>query len=562
MATATSRTAVLDEAHVGDIRGALGTISADDTGARTTLSGKLKTLLAVVGPGLIVMVGDNDAGAFATYGQAGQDYGTRLLWTLLLLVPVLYVNQEMVLRLGAVTGVGHARLILQRFGRFWGMFEIIDLFLLNTLTIITEFIGITLAAGYLGVPKILAVGFAALIIVATAFTGSFRTFERVAIALCAGSLLLIPLYFMAHPAAGAMARGFVTPALPGGTGGMAGVMLLVIGIVGTTVAPWQLFFQQSYVIDKRITPRFIKYEKTDLWIGIAVVVLGAAALMGTAAAAVAHTGAAGNFTDSAGLAHAVAAYAGHLAGVLFAIALLDASIIGAFAVSLSSAYAIGDVLGMKHSLHRGVGQAKGFYALYTALIAVSAAIVLLPGSPLGLITEGVQVLAGVLLPSATVFLLLLCNDRAVLGPWVNRRRTNVFATAVVTALVTLSIVLTASVVFPAISAGQIITIVAVCVTLAAIAGVAMLVARWLGHRRRVTGHDETAATPRALAETIAEDAAEVADKMTWRMPPLDELPAPVITGARRLGLIALRGYLGIALIMVVVKVVETALAAH
>ncbi len=125
--TAATRTAVLDEAHVGDIRGALGTIRLDDHADRGPLSAKLKTLLAVVGPGLIVMVGDNDAGAFSTYGQAGQDYGTRLLWTLLLLIPVLYVNQEMVLRLGAVTGVGHARLIMARFGRLWGTFEVIDL---------------------------------------------------------------------------------------------------------------------------------------------------------------------------------------------------------------------------------------------------------------------------------------------------------------------------------------------------------------------------------------------------------------------------------------------------
>src|SRR5215813_5662015 len=156
-----TRTAALDDAHtdahVGDIRGALGTILADDSAPRAGLSAKLKTLLAIVGPGLIVMCGDNDAGAFSTYGQAGQNYGTRLLWTLLLLIPVLYVNQEMVLRLGAVTGVGHARLILQRFGRFWGAFEVADLFLLNGLTIVTEFIGITLAAGFLGVPRAAAV---------------------------------------------------------------------------------------------------------------------------------------------------------------------------------------------------------------------------------------------------------------------------------------------------------------------------------------------------------------------------------------------------------------------
>ena len=145
-----NRSAVLDSEHVGDIRGALGTIRLDDTAPRRGRSAVLKTLLAIVGPGLIVMVGDNDAGAFATYGQAGQNYGTKLLWTLLLLVPVLYVNQEMVLRLGAVTGVGHARLILERFGKFWGAFSVIDLFILNALTIVTEFIGITLAAGYLG----------------------------------------------------------------------------------------------------------------------------------------------------------------------------------------------------------------------------------------------------------------------------------------------------------------------------------------------------------------------------------------------------------------------------
>ena len=152
MATIT-RNAVLDEAHVGDIRGALGTISADDFAPRAGLSAKFKTLLAIVGPGLIVMCGDNDAGAFSTYGQAGQNYGTRLLWTLLLLIPVLYVNQEMVLRLGAVTGVGHARLIIERFGKFWGALEVFDLFVLNALTLVTEFIGITLAAGYLGVPR-------------------------------------------------------------------------------------------------------------------------------------------------------------------------------------------------------------------------------------------------------------------------------------------------------------------------------------------------------------------------------------------------------------------------
>src|SRR6202166_3138604 len=174
-------TAVLDRAHLGDIHGALGSIAEDDFAPRTNLRARLKTLVAIVGPGLIVMVGDNDAGAFSTYTQAGQNYGTALLWTLMLLIPVLYVNQEMVLRLGAVSGVGHARLILERFGKFWGAFSVVDLFILNALTIVTEFIGITLAAGYLGLPKLPSVVLAAAVIIAAASTGSFRRFERIAI---------------------------------------------------------------------------------------------------------------------------------------------------------------------------------------------------------------------------------------------------------------------------------------------------------------------------------------------------------------------------------------------
>jgi Mn2+/Fe2+ NRAMP family transporter len=223
-------------------------------------------------------------------------------------------------------------------------------------------------------------------------------------------LLLIPVYFITHPAASQMARGFALPVLPGGSGQLSTVMLLIIAIVGTTVAPWQLFFQQSYVIDKRITPRFIRYEKADLWIGIAIVITGAAAIMGFTTAAFAGHPGSGHFTNAAGIAAGLQAQAGRATGVLFAVALLDASVIGAFAVSLATAYAIGDVLGLRHSLHRGVKGAKGFYAVYGGLVAAAATVVLLPGSPLGLLTEGVQTLAGVLLPSATVFLLLLCND--------------------------------------------------------------------------------------------------------------------------------------------------------
>jgi Mn2+/Fe2+ NRAMP family transporter len=528
----------LDSAHAGDIRGGFGTIRVDDTGPRSGWWSRVKTLLAIMGPGLIVMVGDNDAGAFGTYTQAGQNYGTTLLWTLLLLVPVLYVNQEMVLRLGAVTGVGHARLILERFGKFWGAFSVIDLFILNALTIVTEFIGLSLGFQYLGIPKIWGIIVSAVILMAVASTGDFRRFERFALALVFGSLLLVPVFFMMHPAYAEVAHDFFVPGFPKNAP-LTDVMLLIIAIVGTTVAPWQLFFQQSYVIDKRITPRFMRYERIDLWLGIGMVIVGAVAMMAFTHAAFEGTPEAGKFTDSAAVAVGIGRHAGRAAGVLFAIALIDACIIGAAAVSLSTAYAIGDVFAVRHSLHRGPGDAKGFYAVYFGLITISAALVLAPGTPLGLLINAVQTLAGVLLPSATVFLLLLCNDKAVLGPWVNSMKTTVFTGAVIAVLVMLSVILTASVMFPGISARHILAVLLGGSALA----LGVTVALMLIQRRRGDVSD-------------AERSATEADRESWRMPPLPTLPPARLSLLSRTWLIVLRGYLVIAAGLVLVRIAE------
>src|SRR6201997_2903586 len=206
---AAPRTAVLDSAHVGDIEGALGRISLSDTDRPRTLKVRLLTLLAIVGPGLIVMVGDNDAGGVATYVQAGQNYGYSLLWVLLLLIPVLIVNQEMVVRLGAVTGVGHARLINERFGRGWGWFSVGDLFLLNFLTIVTEFIGISLAGSYAGVSEYVSVPVAGGALVAIMASGSFKKWERPMFAFIAVSLIQIPMFFPSEPHWGTIAKNFV-----------------------------------------------------------------------------------------------------------------------------------------------------------------------------------------------------------------------------------------------------------------------------------------------------------------------------------------------------------------
>jgi NRAMP (natural resistance-associated macrophage protein)-like metal ion transporter len=528
--------AVLDSAHIGDIRGAFGTIGQYEEGRRG-LRSRGMALLAIIGPGLIVMVGDNDAGGVATYSQAGQNYGTSLLWVLLLLIPVLIVNQEMVVRLGAVTGVGHARLINERFGRFWGWFSVGDLFLLNFLTIVTEFIGVSLALGYFGVSKYLAVPIAAALLVALTVSGSFRSWERGMFVFVAANFLVIPLFFMAHADVGNVARDFVTPSIAGGANSTS--VLLIIAMVGTTVAPWQLFFQQSNIIDKRITPRWINYERVDTWIGAFVVVVGAAALVCVSAFAFGHTSLFGHFTDAGATATGLDHRLGSAAGAFFAVVLLNASLIGAGALTLSTSYAIGDVFGTKSSLHRSFRDAKLFYGIFAGLVAGAAAIVLIPGAPLGVITEGVQALAGVLLPSASVFLLLLCNDRDVLGPWRNRPWLNAIASTIVAVLVLLSLILMATTVFPKID-----------VTRFALIGGAVVVVALLGF-----GLATLRSQRRARAITVLEEEPHL-PREQWTMPPLALLERPRWSTGRKVAMLTLRGYLVVSVVLLVVKAAQ------
>ena len=187
------RRSAVDRAHLGDIKGALGTVSSLDTAPRETRARRIATLLAIMGPGLLVMVADNDAGGIATYAQAGQEYGTRLVGLLCLVGVVLFVNQEMASRLGAVTGAGHARLILERFGRRWGAFALGDLLVLNLLTLVTEFVGVSLSLGYFGVSRFVSVPAAALLLVGASTTGSFRRWERAMGLAIVTSLVVVPL---------------------------------------------------------------------------------------------------------------------------------------------------------------------------------------------------------------------------------------------------------------------------------------------------------------------------------------------------------------------------------
>ena len=527
---------MLDEAHVGDILGAFGSIRADDRATRRTWRHRLLTLAAIMGPGLIVMIGDNDAGGVSTYAQAGQNYGYSLLWTLPVLIPVLIVNQEMVVRLGAVTGVGHARLINERFGRFWGWFSVGDLFLLNFLTIVTEFIGVSLAAQYFGFSPYVVVPLAALTLIAITASGNFRRWERAMFVFLIGSLLIIPLVLLGHPQPVQVLKGFLIPGVAGGL--TSNSILLMIAIVGTTVAPWQLFFQQSNVVDKRITPRWMVYEKADTVIGSVVVVLGAAAIMAASAAAFSGTRDFGHFTDALGSATGLGHRLGGLTGAVFALLLFDASIVGASAVTLATSYAFGDVFGLRHSLHRGFGEAKVFYGTYSGLVAVAAAIVLIPNAPLGLITTAVQALAGILLPSATVFLILLCNDREVLGPWVNKLWLNIVATVIVSVLLMLSLILVVSTLLPSLDVKLLVAVLAAILVLSLLAAGIWV---WRAGRRP---------QKKPVKYRHPED---------WRMPPLTLLNRPTWSPGRRVAMLAMRAYLVVAVVLLAVKAVQLAL---
>jgi NRAMP (natural resistance-associated macrophage protein)-like metal ion transporter len=522
----------------GEIRGAFGTLREHEE-AHRSLRSRLLALLAIIGPGLIVMVGDNDAGGVSTYAQAGQNYGLSLLWVLLLLVPVLIINQEMVVRLGAVTGVGHARLIIERFGRGWGWFESGYLFLMNFLIIVTEFIGVSLALGYFGVSQYVSVPVAAAALVAVTASGSFRSWERSMFLFVFANLLVIPLFLIVHPKLGEVVHHLVVPGIRGGPSSTA--VLLLIAIVGTTVAPWQLFFQQSNIVDKRITPRWVNYERVDTTLGAVVVVLGAAALISVTAFGLGATPYFGHFTDAGAVASALQHSVGSPAGAFFAIVLLNASLIGAGAVTLATSYVVGDVFGTRSSLHRSFSEARGFYAVFSVLILAAAGVVLIPGAPLGVITEAVQALCGILLPMTTLFLLMLCNDREVLGPWTNPPWLKAFASVVVGALILLSLILTLTTLIPGIDV----------TTLMIVGGIV------LGGALAVIGAAALRSSRGSGAVTFIDGRTEV-PKEQWTMPPATLLSRPRWSTVRRAAMIALGGYMVIALALLIVKSVELA----
>lgn len=405
----------------------------------------LLTFLMVFGPGLIVMEADNDAGAVSTYMQAGGQYGLHLLWTLLVLLPICYFVQEMVARLGIATGKGHAAMIYERFGKWWGRFSLFDLLLVNFLTLVTEFAAISLALSALGISPFIAVPVSALGLMLIVVSGSYLRWERIVIILCLVDVLWFWMAYIVRPEWSLVVRSTIAPTMP--SGGITGnLIFLTIAIVGTTIAPWQLFFQQSCVAEKRLRFADLKWARLDTFIGAVFTVLVAGAMM-----LVGNYGYQRNivFRDPAQFAEAVAPSLGHFAHDAILLLMVNAAVLGTTAISLASSWAYGEVKGWEHSLHKKLWEAPGFYASYMACVSLAACVVLIPHVPLQLVIVSVQVFAGLVLPSAIIFLQLLLNDRDLLGDrWVNRPWNNFINWTIIVVLFALSLLLAAQVVLP------------------------------------------------------------------------------------------------------------------
>jgi Mn2+/Fe2+ NRAMP family transporter len=412
---------------------------------KTAWARNLLTFLLVFGPGLIVMEADNDAGAVSTYIQAGAQYGTSMLWLLLLLLPCTYFVQEMVVRLGIATGKGHAAMIYQRFGKWWGLFSLVDLEVLNFVTLVTEFAAIDLALSHFGVNPRIGVPLAALALMAIVLTGSYRRWERVVVALCLLDVAWFALAAWVRPLMGEVLRHTFVPSLPA-RALTADYLFLAVAIVGTTIAPWQLFFQQSCIADKRLRFADVQWARLDTFLSAGFTILVAAAMMLVGNASRLHGV---SFADPAQMATALLPTMGGAFRTGILLMMINAAVLGTTAISLSSAWAYGEVKGWPHSLQLPVHEAPGFYGIYLLCVAAAAGIVLIPGAPLQLIILAVQVLAGIMLPSAIIFLQLLLNDREVLGErYANRRWNNWVNWTTVVVLFALSLILAAQVVAP------------------------------------------------------------------------------------------------------------------
>jgi Mn2+/Fe2+ NRAMP family transporter len=394
----------------------------------------LRLLWLLAGPGVLVMLGENDGPSMVSYATTGATYGVGFFVPFILLTFLMaFVVQEMTVRLGAATHRGHAELIFGRFGPFWGYFAMGDLVFGNLLTLVTEFIAVQAGGLYFGLPSWLSVAIGVVLVVASLALRRYATWERMLMALAGFNLLFIPAALLAHPSGAALTHALATwGPLPGGVG--TAFITLVLANIGATVTPWMIFFQQSAVVDKGFTPADVPQGRMDTAIGAALAAAAAIATLVAAAPLFAAHLDVSQFASGADFATALRPLIGTTGATLFALGIVEAGLVAAMTISTSSSYSLAETVSARHSLNLDFAQGRLFYGVAIVSTVLAAGIVLIPGAPLLAMTLTVNVIATLLMAPALLLLLLLANDREIMGVLANGRWSNLAGGTIVVAI--------------------------------------------------------------------------------------------------------------------------------
>lgn len=374
---------------------------------------RLIVLLAVIGPGIITANVDNDAGGITTYSVAGAQYGYHLLWLMPLVFVALVIVQEMAARLGVITGKGLADLIRENLGVRLTAIVLLLLVLANLANTVSEFAGIAASMQIFGVSKFISVPIGAFLIWLLIVRGSYRVVERIFLVASAVYFCYIASGVLAHPDWHAVFRGTISPSFQVSPGFVA----MSITVIGTTIAPWMQFYQQSAIVDKNLKPQDYAYERIDVIIGSLIAIAVAVFIMISCAATLnaEHV----QIRSASDAAVALRPLAGRYASLLFALGLLNASLFSAAILPLSTAYSVCEAFGWESGIGKGRRNAPVFYWIFTVFIIIGGAVILLPLKSLVQIMVGSQTLNGVLLPVILIVMLRLVNDKEVMGNRVN-----------------------------------------------------------------------------------------------------------------------------------------------
>jgi Mn2+/Fe2+ NRAMP family transporter len=415
--------------------------------AQSGLFSRFRLLWLLIGPGILVMLGENDGPSMLSYAATGARFGVGFFIPFIMLTFVMaIVVQEMTMRLGAATHRGHAELIFSRFGPFWGWFSMIDLAFGNFLTLIAEFIAIRAGLAYFGVSRWVAIPGAVLVLFLALLSHRYWTWERITLALAAVNLVFVPLALLAQPDWNAVGRALVTwGPLPGGITSAA--LLIILSNIGATVTPWMLFFQQSATVDKGLTRRDIGFGRLDTFLGAALAGGAAVAMvLVTSPLMKLHMGVE-NF-QAAEFAKSLQPVIGRFGAALFSLGMIEAGIVAAITISASTAYAFGEVARKPHSLNLRMKEGRSFYAVLCLCVIGAATVVLIPGLPMVYVVLIVNVVAVLAMPPALMFLYMLANDREIMGDLVSPRWANVLAGSVVVVLIAAGLLFGVSVLAP------------------------------------------------------------------------------------------------------------------